>query len=53
VELDWMTFVLEVINFLVLIWILNRLLYRPLMNVIAQRKAAIQKTLADAEEVRG
>lgn len=48
-----MTFVLEVINFLVLIWILNRLLYRPLMNVIAQRKAAIQKTLADAEEVRG
>ena len=48
-----MTFVLELINFLVLIWILNRLLYRPLMNVIAQRKAAIQKTLSDAEAVRG
>src|SRR5512138_193652 len=47
-----MTFVLELINFLVLIWILNRLLYRPLMNVIAQRKAAIQKTLTDAEAVR-
>ncbi|HEX6531611.1 MAG TPA: F0F1 ATP synthase subunit delta [Nitrospira sp.] len=52
-ELDWTTFVLELINFLVLIWILNRLLYRPLMNVIAQRKAAIQKTLSDAEAVRG
>jgi F-type H+-transporting ATPase subunit b len=52
VELDWMTFVLELINFLVLIWILNRFLYRPVMNVIAQRKAAIQKTLSDAEVTR-
>ena len=51
-ELDWMTFVLELINFLVLIWILNRFLYRPVMNVIAQRKAAIQKTLSDAEVTR-
>ena len=50
--LDWMTFVLELINFLVLIWILNRFLYRPLMNVIAQRKAAIHKTLSDAEVTR-
>ena len=48
-----MTFLLELINFLVLIWILDRLLYRPLTNVIAQRKAAIQKTLSDAEAVRG
>ena len=47
-----MTFVLELINFLVLIWILNRFLYRPVMNVIAQRKAAIQKTLSDAEVTR-
>ena len=52
-ELDWTTFILEVINFLVLVWILNRLLYRPLMNVITQRKAAIQKTLSDADAVRG
>ena len=52
-ELDWVTFVLEVINFLVLVWILNRFLYRPLLNVISQRKAAIQKTLSDADAVRG
>jgi F-type H+-transporting ATPase subunit b len=52
VELDWTTFVLELINFVVLIWILNRFLYRPVMNVIAQRKAAIQKTLSDAEVTR-
>jgi F-type H+-transporting ATPase subunit b len=52
VELDWTTFILELLNFLVLIWILNRFLYKPVMNVIAQRKAAIQKTQADAEKMR-
>jgi len=41
--------VLEVINFLVLVWVLKRFLYKPVLNVIAQRKAAIDKTLADAE----
>lgn len=51
-ELDWTTFILEMINFLVLIWILNRFLYKPVMNVIAQRKAAIQKTQTDAEKMR-
>jgi F-type H+-transporting ATPase subunit b len=52
VELDWTTFILELINFLVLIWILNRFLYKPVMNVITQRKAAIQKTLMDADKMR-
>jgi F-type H+-transporting ATPase subunit b len=52
VELNWTTFILELINFVVLIWILNRFLYQPVMNVIAHRKAAIQKTLSDAETTR-
>ena len=51
-ELNWTTFILELVNFVVLIWILNRFLYRPVMNVIAQRKAAIQKTLSDADTTR-
>ena len=38
-ELDWTTFILEIINFLVLVWILHRFLYQPVMNVIAQRRA--------------
>lgn len=51
-ELNWSTFILEIINFLVLVWILKRFLYRPVMNVIAQRQAAIQKTLTDAQALR-
>jgi len=51
-ELDWTTFILEIINFLVLVWILKRFLYQPVLNVIAQRKAAIDKTLAEAQALQ-
>ena len=51
-ELDWTTFILELLNFVVLIWILKRFLYQPVMNVIAQRKAAIQQTLSEAGTAR-
>jgi len=48
-ELSWSTFVLEIINFLVLVWILKRFLYKPVLDVIARRRAGIEKSLADAE----
>ncbi len=51
-ELDWSTFLLQIINFLVLVWILNQFLYKPVMKVIAERKAAVEKTLADSERAR-
>lgn len=50
-EFDWTTFVLEIINFLVLVWILQRFLYKPVTAAIAARKAAIDKTLSDAQAV--
>jgi len=49
-ELDWTTFVLEVINFLVLVWILQRYLYRPVLSTLAARKAGIERVLAEAKE---
>jgi F-type H+-transporting ATPase subunit b len=49
VQLDWSTLLLEVINFLVLVWILKRFLYKPVLGVIARRKASIDKTLSDAQ----
>ena len=48
-EMSWSTFVLEIFNFLVLVWILKRFLYKPVLNVISRRRAGIEKTLADAE----
>jgi len=51
-EFDWTTFALEVLNFLVLVWLLKRFFYRPVLAVIEKRQAATAKTLADAETVR-
>jgi F-type H+-transporting ATPase subunit b len=51
-ELNWSTFVLEIINFLVLVWILERLLYKPVLAVIARRRAGIEKTLADSKALQ-
>ncbi len=48
-EFDWTTFILEIINFLILVWILKRFLYRPVLDVIDRRRAGIEKTLADAQ----
>ena len=52
-ELNWSTFLLEIINFLVLVWILKRFLYKPVLRVIDQRRRGIEETLAHAESIRG
>lgn len=52
-EFDWTTFALEIINFLVLVWLLQRFLYKPVTGAIARRQAGIEKTLADAGAIRG
>lgn len=48
-ELSWTTFILEIINFLVLVWILKHFFYKPVLEVIARRRAGIEKTLSEAE----
>lgn len=51
-ELSWTTFLLEAINFLVLVWLLKRLFYAPVKRAIGQRRAAVEKMLHDAESAR-
>ena len=50
-EFDWTTFALEIFNFLILVWILKRFLYHPILDVIAKRRDGIEKTLADAKRI--
>lgn len=51
-ELNWSTFLLEILNFVVLVWILKRFLYRPVLDAIARRKAGIERTLDDAKAAK-
>ena len=50
-ELNWSTFLLEIFNFLVLIWILKRFLYQPVLDVIARRRSMIENQLAEAGQL--
>ena len=43
------TIILEVINFLVLVWILKRFLYQPVLNIIDKRKRDIEEKLEQAQ----
>jgi len=46
----WMLF-FQVVHFLIMLWLLNKLLYKPIMNAFASRKERIANSLAEAEQV--
>lgn len=51
-EFNWTTFALEIINFLVLLWILKRFLYKPVMDAVTQRRSVIEKSLAETQAMQ-
>ena len=48
-SIDWITVIAQLINFLVLIWLLRRFLYRPILDGIDAREAQIAKRIQDAD----
>lgn len=50
--LDWSTFLLEVVNFLILVWILKRFLYAPVKAAIERRRERVEAVLAEADARR-
>jgi F-type H+-transporting ATPase subunit b len=51
-RIDWQTLALQTVNVLILIWILSRFLFRPVMAIIEERRAAAAKLLDDAEAAK-
>lgn len=48
--IDWFTVISQVINFLILVWLLKRFLYKPILNAIDAREARIADTVKTAEQ---
>jgi F-type H+-transporting ATPase subunit b len=46
---DWWTLGFQTLNVIALIWLLERFFWRPVTAIIETRRAAVQKTLADAQ----
>jgi len=47
--IDWFTVGTQMLNFLVLVWVLQHFLYKPILNAIAAREKGIADKLADAD----
>jgi F-type H+-transporting ATPase subunit b len=45
---DWSTFALQTVNFAILVWLLHRFLYRPVLRLIDARRGEIDKQYAEA-----
>ncbi|MAU96291.1 MAG: F0F1 ATP synthase subunit B [Fulvimarina sp.] len=50
--IDWFTIGAQILNFLVLIYLLKRFLYRPVLDAIAAREKRIAGTLAEAAAMK-
>ncbi len=46
--IDWFTLGAQALNFLVLVWLLKRFLYRPILDAVDAREKRIASELADA-----
>jgi len=46
--IDWFTVAAQMLNFLILVWLLKRFLYQPILNAIDAREKRIAAELADA-----
>lgn len=51
-SIDWITVGAQIANFLVLIWLLKRFLYRPIMDGIDAREAEIAARMNEAATIR-
>lgn len=47
-RLDWTTLALQLVNFAILVWLLQRLLYRPVLRMIDARRQAAEKRYVEA-----
>jgi F-type H+-transporting ATPase subunit b len=51
-QIDLLTVAAQIVNFLVLVWLLQRFLYRPITDAMARREERIEARLSEAKEAR-
>ena len=49
-QIDWITVSAQIVNFLFLVWLLKRFLYRPVMQAMDRRERRITDRLDEADE---
>lgn len=48
-QINWFTVIAQLVNFLVLVWLMKKYLYKPILDAINKRESKIAAELADAK----
>src|SRR3989344_1657247 len=49
--IDWQLLVAQIINFSVLLYVLYRLLYKPMLSILEKRRHMVEKSIKEAKEI--
>lgn len=49
--IDWKLLLAQIVNFLILLWVLKRYAYTPLIRLLDQRSKKISKSMEDAKKI--
>lgn len=50
--IDWFTICAQIVNFLILVWLMKRFLYKPILQAIDAREEMIAAKISDAEAIK-
>ena len=50
--INWGLLIAQIFNVVLLVWLLTRFLYRPVLNMLNERTRRVQESLQDAERVK-
>ncbi len=48
-QINWFTVIAQIINFLILVWLMKKYLYKPILQAVDEREKKIAAELADAK----
>jgi F-type H+-transporting ATPase subunit b len=51
-QIDWFTVSAQTLNFLLLVWLLKRYLYGPILKAIDARESQVAKVISDADTIK-
>src|SRR5262245_16480479 len=50
--INWYTFIATTVNFCIVLWVLHRFAYRPILAMLEERKQRIAESMANADKIK-
>src|ERR1043166_7565903 len=50
--IDWPRFIATTVNFIIVLWVLHRFAYKPILQMLGERKQRIAEGVANADKIK-